>query len=101
MKSLWSFLLLGFATMLILISCKMERRVYMSGYHVEWNTNKKQYQMSGKNNEEKNKQNKTILMNESERWHKSDILSDDNYDVWIGPNGSKYTICKTCVCTER
>ena len=36
MKSIKQLSFIGLATMLVLSSCTMEKRVYMSGYHIEW-----------------------------------------------------------------
>jgi TM2 domain len=40
MKSLRQFFFTGLAIALFLSSCTMEKRVYMSGYHIEWNKSK-------------------------------------------------------------
>lgn len=40
MKSLKQLSFIGLAIMLVLSSCTMEKRVYMSGYHIEWNKSK-------------------------------------------------------------
>ena len=36
MKSIKQLSFIGLATLLVLSSCTMEKRVYMSGYHIEW-----------------------------------------------------------------
>jgi len=40
MKSIKQLSFIGLAIMLVLNSCTMEKRVYMSGYHIEWNKSK-------------------------------------------------------------
>jgi hypothetical protein len=42
MKNLKSSALTALALMLILNSCSVEKRVYSSGYHIDWNKNKNQ-----------------------------------------------------------
>ncbi len=40
MKNLKYLSFIGLALMLVLSSCTMEKRIYMSGYHIEWNKSK-------------------------------------------------------------
>jgi hypothetical protein len=40
MKSIKQLSFIGLAIMLVLNSCTMEKRVYMSGYHIRWNKSK-------------------------------------------------------------
>ncbi len=55
MRNLRKTLVLSAAALVLITSCTMEKRVYMPGYHIEWNNGKttasKQTQVSPKKNE--------------------------------------------------
>ena len=68
MKSMKQIFFITLSTMLILTSCTMEKRVYMSGYHTEWYKSKHTPDRQGSannNNETITKLNKNLTIDES------------------------------------
>ena len=70
MKSIKQFSFIGLAVMFVLTSCTMEKRVYMSGYHIEWlngkhNPNKNE--LASKDNSKKSDENKTVTNDQTEQ----------------------------------
>ena len=55
MKSLCQLSFIGLAAVLVLASCNMEKRVYMSGYYIQWNKPKNSDKQEPVNNENENK----------------------------------------------
>ncbi len=85
MKSIKQLLFTGLATMLILSSCTMEKRVYMSGYHIEWNKSKhnpESKEIASNDNGKEAEQNQigTVVQaeNESNTVENSATVSEDN-----------------------
>ncbi len=85
MKSIKQLLFTGLATMLILSSCTMEKRVYMSGYHIEWNKSKhnpESKEIASNDNGKQAEQNQigTVVQaeNESNTVENSATVSEDN-----------------------
>jgi TM2 domain-containing membrane protein YozV len=66
MKSFKLFSLVGLAAMLILNSCSVEKRVYTSGYHIDWNKNKNQAE-------------KIQLANDVNEIHKTSTSNSDDF----------------------
>ncbi len=65
MKTLKHLLFSGLALMLVLYSCTMEKRIYSSGYHIEWNKSKQnpdRQKLASKTA----KQNQTVTVEQSE-----------------------------------
>jgi TM2 domain-containing membrane protein YozV len=87
MKSLKQFFFIGLAISLILTSCTMEKRVYMSGYHVEWKKNKHNLDRQLASNEnEKQNQIETLEQskNEVNTIDQSSIINEDNFTASVG-----------------
>jgi hypothetical protein len=62
MKKIKRITLVGLILACILYSCSMEKRVYMSGYHVEWkNANRNNHKLAGNKNEKKTKEDKATV----------------------------------------
>jgi hypothetical protein len=70
MKSLKQLLLLGLSIMFLLTtSCTIEKRVYMSGYHIKWNKSKQipdRQELASYDKENKTKQNEIVTVEQSE-----------------------------------
>jgi hypothetical protein len=68
MKNLKNQLFFGLALILVLSSCTMEKRMYMPGYHVEWNKSKHhadKSELTNINNTKLSEQIPTIIIGES------------------------------------
>ncbi len=62
MKKTKIFLCIGVAIMMVLSSCTMQKRVYTSGYHVEWlNGNNATVKQNNSKTEEQKNNNKTTI----------------------------------------
>ena len=69
MKNLKHLLFSGLALMLVFSSCTMEKRVYSSGYYIEWNKlkqNPDRQKLASNDNEKKTKQNEIVTVEQSE-----------------------------------
>ena len=65
MKTTKQLLFIGLAITLVLASCTMEKRVYMSGYHTEWLNGKRdpgKNELANKNNSKKSDANETVIV---------------------------------------
>jgi len=61
MKSIKQLSYIGLLIMFILTSCTMEKRVYMSGYHIDWKKGKNNKQaLVNNDNEKKSEENKIV-----------------------------------------
>jgi len=77
MKNLKHLLFSGLALMLVLSSCTMEKRVYMSGYHIEWNKSKQnpdRQELVNKDNGKTTEQNKIATVEQSG----NEVITADN-----------------------
>lgn len=67
MKSIKQLSYIGLAIMFVLTSCTMEKRVYMSGYHIEWLNGKHSPDKQTASIDTKNiEENKTVTTEQSE-----------------------------------
>jgi len=69
MKNLKHLLFSGLALMLVLSSCTMEKRIYSSGYHIEWNKSKQnpdRQELVKKDNGKATEQNKIATVEQSD-----------------------------------
>jgi TM2 domain-containing membrane protein YozV len=71
MKSIKQFLFIGLSIMLVLTSCTIEKRVYMSGYHIEWkngkqNSNKQELVSNDNKKQTEKNQIETVEQSENE-----------------------------------
>lgn len=69
MKSIKQLSFIGLAIMLVLTSCTMEKRVYMSGYHIEWKKSKHKpdrQELANHDNAKQTEQNQTVTVEQSE-----------------------------------
>lgn len=67
MKNLKHLLFSGLVLMLVFSSCTMEKRVYSSGYHIDWNKSKQNpsaQKLANNYNENKTKQNEILTVEE-------------------------------------
>lgn len=92
MKSIKQLPFIGLAITLVLTSCSMEKRVYMSGYHIEWNTSKhnsNRQELVNNDNEKKTEPNKINTVEQSENENNtfdnsfSPTVADDNITASI------------------
>jgi len=84
MKNLKHLLFSGLALMLVLSSCTMEKRIYMSGYHIEWNKNKQHADKS-----ELASNNKTAEQNQIVREEQSETATntvENSFDQTVTDN---------------
>jgi hypothetical protein len=69
MKTLRQLSIIGLTVILGLTSCTMEKRVYMSGYHIEWNKNRHhadKSELASNNNAKQTEQNQTVTVEQTE-----------------------------------
>jgi len=69
MKNLKHLSVIGLALMLVFSSCTMEKRMYMSGYHIEWKKgkhNSDKQELVSNDNEKKTEQNKIATVEQSD-----------------------------------
>ena len=69
MKSIKQLSFIGLAIMLVLTSCTMEKRVYMSGYHIDWKNgkhNSNKQELVSNDNEKQTEQNQIGTVEQSE-----------------------------------
>lgn len=86
MESIKKLSLIGLVITLVLTSCSIEKRAYMSGYHIEWNRTKHNYgkqELANKDNV-KQKQQIQIVTNgpteqESNTINYTPLVSDNNF----------------------
>jgi hypothetical protein len=74
MKSIKQIFYTGLASMLILSSCSIEKRVYMPGYHIEWANSKHnsdKQELGSKSIEKKTEQNQIATVEQSENENKT------------------------------
>ncbi len=93
MKSINHLTFIGLAMSLVLTSCTIEKRVYMSGYHIEWKNGKQNSKKQGlANNSNKKDKNQTLPVIQSEK--ATNIfdnpfitpVSEDNITASVGNN---------------
>jgi uncharacterized protein YgiM (DUF1202 family) len=68
MKSIKQLSFIGLAIALVLTSCTMEKRVYMSGYHIEWKKSKHnpdRQELASNDNVKQTGQNQTVSVEQS------------------------------------
>ena len=69
MKSIKQLSFIGLAIMLVLTSCTMEKRVYMSGYHIDWKNGKQnsnKQELVSNDNEKQTEQNQIGTVEQTE-----------------------------------
>ena len=69
MKSIKQLSFIGLAIMLVLTSCTMEKRVYMSGYHIDWKNgkhNSNKQELVSNDNEKQTEQNQIGTVEQTE-----------------------------------
>lgn len=69
MKSIKQLSFIGLVITLVLTSCSMEKRVYMSGYHIDWKNGKRnsnKQELVSSDNGKKKEQNQTVTVEQSE-----------------------------------
>ncbi len=77
MKSIKQLSFIGLVITLVLTSCSMEKRVYMSGYHIEWNKTKHNHdkkELANNYNRKQKQQNKIVTIGQTE----NEINTADN-----------------------
>lgn len=82
MKNLKPLLFSGLALLLVLSSCTVEKRAYLSGYHIEWNRSKQnpdRQELANKDNGKTTEQNKIETVEQSD----NDITTTDNSNSTI------------------
>jgi hypothetical protein len=85
MKKLLQLSFLGIAFAVILTSCSMEKRVYMSGYNVQWKNSSKIEQKGGiVNNQKEQKNNQNF-----KKINSSETIIDINEDEIITASAEK------------
>ena len=85
MKSLKQLSFIGLAITLVLTSCTMEKRVYMSGYHIEWNKSKHnpdRQELVSNDNGKQTEQNQIVTGKQSE----IETSTVDNFPTVIEDN---------------
>ncbi len=68
MKSIKQLSFIGLAIALVLTSCTMDKRVYMSGYHIEWKKSKHnpdRQELASNDNVKQTGQNQTVTVEQS------------------------------------
>ncbi len=89
MKKLTNLIIVGIATMLVISSCTMQKRVYMPGYHVEWHNSKINKEKHGtsseiiKENEQIQTQNFAQIKNDEKKVEASYLTSDNNLNASV------------------
>ena len=110
MKSIQKLLFIGLAIALVLNSCTMEKRVYMSGYHTEWNKSKHnpdRQELASSNNGRQTNQNQTVtsqgLENETNTVDNSftPTVPDDNITALVDNNSVIIPSHKTVVFDKK
>jgi len=87
MKNLKPLLFSGLALLLVLSSCTVEKRAYLSGYHIEWNRSKQnpdRQELANKDNGKTTEQNKIETVERSD----NDITTTDNSNSTIVIKGN-------------
>lgn len=87
MKSIKQLSFIGLAIMLVLTSCTMEKRVYMSGYHIEWKKSKHNPDRQELASNDNGKQNQIGTVEQSENETNtvvnSPTVTDDNFTASV------------------
>ena len=84
MKSIKQLSFIGLAITLVLTSCTMEKRVYMSGYHIDWKNGKRnsnKQELVSNDNVKQTEQNQIVSVEQSENENTVDnspTVTDDN-----------------------
>jgi len=85
MKSIKQLSFIGLAITLVLTSCTMEKRVYMSGYHIDWKNGKRnsnKQELVSNDNVKQTEQNQIVSVEQSENENNtvdnSPTVTDDN-----------------------
>jgi hypothetical protein len=84
MKSIKQLSFIGLAITLVLNSCTMEKRVYMSGYHIDWKNGKRnsnKQELVSNDNVKQTEQNQIVSVEQSENENTVDnspTVTDDN-----------------------
>lgn len=86
MKSIKQLSFIGLVITLVLTSCSMEKRVYMSGYHIEWNKTKHnpdKQELANNDNVKQKQQNQLVTIGQTENEintaDNSPTVTDDNF----------------------
>ncbi len=95
MKSIKQFSFISLAIMFVLTSCTMEKRVYRSGYHIEWlngKHNRNKNELASKDNIKKSIENKTEIGYQTEQPNinsnttiETETVSTDNSIIFVTP----------------
>jgi hypothetical protein len=86
MKSIKQLSFIGLAIALVLTSCTMEKRVYMSGYHIEWKKSKHnpdRQELASNDNVKQTGQNQTVSVEQS-------INETNTADNFFAPTNSGF-----------
>ena len=91
MKTLHKLSFIGLAIVLVLSSCTVEKRVYMSGYHIEWlngKHNPDKNELANKDNSKKSDENKSVTVEQSQTADNSiaPTATEDNITASVDNN---------------
>jgi len=108
MKSIKQLTSIGLITTLVLTSCSSEKRVYMSGYHIEWNKRKHDFEkkdLAVNTNLIEPEKNKIFTSRQSDTDSDNNFIitnvSDENITASLGDNSNIISTPRTISFTDK